>query len=287
MPSTSAALTALSVLLALLSYACKDPMPPVPASSANDLDREPQQPAQPATGEPPRDPTPAPEARQDTPQDTPQAAPQPTGSAESANSAEPAEPPTPSDPSLGTWSFDDARDGELPAGWSAPVGQWAVAQATGASDGLVLVQTAKNRSPVFNMALVDDIRRADVDLTVRMRALSGRIDQGGGLVWRAADARNYYVARYNPLEDNYRVYEVVDGRRKQLGSASIAADREAWHTLRVQMVGDHIRCFLDGEPRLDVRDDTFTGAGTFGLWTKADARTEFDDLTSSAPGDAP
>jgi prepilin-type processing-associated H-X9-DG protein len=33
------------------------------------------------------------------------------------------------------------------------------------------------------------------------------------LIWRAKDARNDYIARYNPLEDNVRVYKVEGGER--------------------------------------------------------------------------
>jgi hypothetical protein len=35
-------------------------------------------------------------------------------------------------------------------------------------------------------------------------------------VWGYQDANNYYLARLNPLEDNYRVYKVVAGQRIQL-----------------------------------------------------------------------
>ncbi len=36
-----------------------------------------------------------------------------------------------------------------------------------------------------------------------------------------------------------------------------------------------------GKKYPDVKDLTFQEAGTIGLWTKADAQTEFDDLTVS------
>jgi hypothetical protein len=177
------------------------------------------------------------------------------------------------------WSFDSDQQGAPPAGWSAPIGTWAVAASEGAPSGArVLVQTAANASPVFNIALVDDASHADSDISTRVRAIKGRIDQGGGVVWRAKDARSYYIARYSPLEDNYRVYYVQNGRRRQLGSADVKLEHEAWHTVRVRMVGNHIEGYLDGEKHLDVRNDTFKEAGKVGLWTKADAHTEFDDL---------
>ena len=83
----------------------------------------------------------------------------------------------------------------------------------------------------------------------------------------------------NPLEDNFRVYKVVGGKRsKEFQSADVKVSTGEWHTLKIQHVGDHIECFLDGKKHLDVKDDTITKAGKVGLWTKADAQTYFDDL---------
>jgi hypothetical protein len=118
----------------------------------------------------------------------------------------------------------------------------------------------------------------NVDLSVKMKAIAGREDQGGGLAWRAKDAKkNYYVARYNPLEDNYRLYKVEMGRRNQNQSADLPHS-DGWHTLRVTMEGDHIQCFYDGKLFLEAKDPTFPGPGKIGLWPKADARSHFDDL---------
>ena len=52
---------------------------------------------------------------------------------------------------------------------------------------------------------------------MKVKATAGRIDQGGGVVWRYQDAKNYYICRYNPLEDNLRVYKIVDGRASSWG----------------------------------------------------------------------
>ena len=80
------------------------------------------------------------------------------------------------------------------------------------------------------------------------------------------------------LEDNYRLYHVVNGQRSELKSADIP-HTPGWQTLRVTMTGDHIECYYDGKKYLDAKDSTFKEAGKIGLWTKADAQTHFDDLT--------
>ncbi|MBI2298612.1 MAG: hypothetical protein HYU66_06615 [Armatimonadetes bacterium] len=123
----------------------------------------------------------------------------------------------------------------------------------------------------------------DVVIELQFKAVAGQEDQGGGPMWRYQDKGYYYIARYNPLENNYRVYKVVKGRRIQLQSADIPAS-PGWHKLKVVMVGDHIECYYDGKRALDVKDATFAQAGRVGLWTKADAQTHFDDLTAVAAG---
>src|SRR5262249_14919080 len=109
------------------------------------------------------------------------------------------------------------------------------------------------------------------------RAVAGVVDRGGGLVWRAKDRNNYYICRYNPLEDNFRVYKVEDSKRTQFASAKVPGD-EAWHTVRATMSGVKITCYLDGKKLLEAEDSTFREAGMIGFWSKADAQSYFDEL---------
>jgi hypothetical protein len=179
--------------------------------------------------------------------------------------------------------------GELPPGWIAaktgegPGSVWKVVKdATAPSAGKALAQTSPDGpKPLFNLCIAKKTKFRDLEMTVAFKAVAGKIDQGGGLVWRYIDAKNYYVARMNPLEDNYRVYKVVAGRRTQLATADLKIDAAKWHKLRVVHVGKHITCYCDGRPYLDVRDDTFPKAGQIGLWTKADAQTHFADLRAT------
>lgn len=178
-----------------------------------------------------------------------------------------------------SWDFDKERPSVIPPTFSGEVGDWkVVADNDAPSKPYVMAQLAKSSSPTFNIALAGDTNYKDLDISVSMKAVAGNIDQGGGLVWRAKDARNYYIARYNPLEDNYRVYKVQDGRRTELRSANVRRS-PGWHILRITMVGDRIECYYDGRKYLDVKDATFSSSGKIGLWTRADAQTHFDKLT--------
>lgn len=173
------------------------------------------------------------------------------------------------------WDFADGEVSKLPQGFKTEVGSWAVASD---GDNQVLAQSAKNPNSVFNLVFVAGTNYQDVDLSVRLKAVEGNDDQGGGLVWRGRDKGNYYLARYNPLEDNYRLYKVEKGKRIMFKNADIKA-QPGWHTLRVTMKGEHIECFYDGKKYLEVDDRTFPDAGMIGLWSKADAQSYFDDLT--------
>jgi len=174
-----------------------------------------------------------------------------------------------------TWNFDGDKPGEIAKGFTNEVGKWVVAKS---DQGNALAQTEKNPNSVFNVTLITDTNVKDVDITVKMRAVAGEIDQGGGIVWRAKDAKNYYLARYNPLEDNYRLYKVIDGKRTMFLNADITHS-DGWHTLRITMSGDQMVCYYDGKKYMEHKDDTLKEAGKIGLWSKADAQSQFDDLT--------
>jgi hypothetical protein len=186
-----------------------------------------------------------------------------------------------------TMSLDGAKVGQLPPGWTAAkTGEgagsvWKVVEDATAPHGKKVLAQTSDRGPnkFFNLCIADNTSFTDVDLSVAFKAVAGKLDQGGGLVWRYQDANNYYIARMNPLEDNYRVYNVVAGKRsKFLAEVKMKVPAGQWHRLRVVQKGNHIQCYFDGKLQLDVKDDTFKGAGKIGLWSKADAQTYFTDL---------
>ena len=52
----------------------------------------------------------------------------------------------------------------------------------------------------------------------------------------------------NPLEDNYRVYKVVAGKRTELGrKEGLKVKAGEWHKLKVQVKGNKMEGYLDGE----------------------------------------
>ncbi len=186
------------------------------------------------------------------------------------------------------WDFEDVAVGTLPAGWKVeetnPRGahaDWRVTQQEGAPSGrraLTLTDAKGHSGSTFNLCWTDEVSFQDGTIEVHFRAGTGREDQGGGLAWRVQDKDDYYVARFNPLEDNFRLYTVQGGRRRMLKTATVKLAAGAWHAMKIVQRGAHFEAYLDGTRWLEGEDTRFPKAGGVGLWTKADAATSFDDL---------
>jgi hypothetical protein len=157
--------------------------------------------------------------------------------------------------------------------WKFVTGQW-VRRPSGSRH--VLAQTAETQP--WAVAVLEDKRFADVDVSVRFRPVSGKEDASGGIIFHAKDGQNYLLVRANALENNFRLYTVVKGKRSTIASARVTEPTlGAWHTIRVVATGPKVQAYLDGSLRLDHEDKTFM-EGWIGLWTKADSVTEFADL---------
>ena len=188
-----------------------------------------------------------------------------------------------------TWSFDQMTAGAPPPGFSfartgsGRPGRWVVRAVADAPSGAnVLAQEDSDRTDYrFPVAIADAPAFQDVSLSVRCKAVSGRVDRACGIVWRYQDENNYYLTRANALEDNVCWYYVQNGRRIEVKRVNIAVASGVWHSLRADMRGDHIEIYFNDRKLIDVRDSRFAAPGRIGVWTKADSRTLFDDLTAS------
>lgn len=209
------------------------------------------------------------------------------------------------------WDFDTEPSGALPREFAVgtlvdgrQAGEWAVIEMKQLPFLLQgedrreakriqrVVETVPPRSPPhvlaqlmkqgfehdYKLVLVEGTKAADLELEVSFLAIAGKGDMGGGLIWRAKEDRNYYLTRANPLEQNIRLYRVVDGVRKKLANFDQIISVNDWHKLQVVARGERFQVYYDGQPVLEVRDSTLRTGGAIGLWTKADAVTCFDDL---------
>jgi len=163
-------------------------------------------------------------------------------------------------------------------------GRWVVRAAADAPSGPnVLAQEDSDRTDYrFPVAVADAPMFGDVSISVRCKAVSGRVDRACGIVWRYQDDNNYYLTRANALEDNVCWYYVQNGRRVEVKRVHVLVASGVWHSLRADMRGDHVEVYFNGKKLIDVHDTRFTAPGKVGVWTKADSHTLFDDLTATA-----
>jgi len=181
-----------------------------------------------------------------------------------------------------TISFDEDSPGALPPGWEQGVTGRGAARWTVQPD-----ESAPSKPNVLRQSGVGTfpwaVRRGtaieDGYVEVKFKALEGKQDQAGGVVWRWKDGDNYYVARANALENNVSLYYTANGRRNTIKYVDAPVPAKLWHTLRVEFAGKRIKVALDGKSYIDVEDGRIGGAGAVGLWTKADSVSAFDDFS--------
>lgn len=180
-----------------------------------------------------------------------------------------------------TINFESDEEGKIPNGFTQTATgkpqtiNWKIVNDNG---NKVAAQLAKNAGEYFNLLVLDKPSYENFTVSLKIKAVTGDEDQGGGLAWRYIDYNNYYIARCNPLENSFRFYRVVNGNRKQLKSVSSEIKSGEWFTMTIEMNGNKISCSLNGNKMIETTDDTFTKAGRIALWNKADAQSYFDDL---------
>ncbi|TAL04394.1 MAG: hypothetical protein EPO07_05160, partial [Verrucomicrobia bacterium] len=148
-----------------------------------------------------------------------------------------------------TINFDDAKVGEAPPGWTATKTgkgepKWTIEKdATAPSQPNVLKQSGVAAYP---LCLKNDTSLKDGFVKTHFKALSGKDDQAAGVVWRAKDADNYYIARANALENNVCIYHTIKGKRTEKKRVEVIVSANEWHSFRVDFAGNHFTVSLDG-----------------------------------------
>jgi Domain of Unknown Function (DUF1080) len=181
-----------------------------------------------------------------------------------------------------TIHFISSDAGKLPpdfstalTGGGGPV-SWVVRADSTAPDGKsVLVQeTAEATNYRFPLCIFDKTIARDVAVEVNYKAISGKLDQAGGIVLRYQPG-NYYIARANALENNVILFKTVKGKRSKLKEVPVKVTPGEWHTLRFEANGRRLTISFDGKVVIDRNDRTFANPGQIGLWTKADSVSAF------------
>jgi len=124
---------------------------------------------------------------------------------------------------------------------------------------------------------VSDFRNGEIN--VRFEGLSGRIDQGAGILFNLKPNGDYLTVRANCLEDNLVLWRFEKGRRSSVKwIRNTPTPSGVWHDLKVRIAGSKVEGYLDGKLYLEHQLPAPV-SGRIGLWSKADSRMYFNDLT--------
>jgi 3-keto-disaccharide hydrolase len=169
------------------------------------------------------------------------------------------------------------------AGEGGP-GRWQIVADKTAGGGRALAQLSTARAANrFLVAIYNPTVFANGEITTRCKPVSGRVDRACGLIVRAADARNYYIARANALEDNVRFYRVRNGQRQELATAdNVKVASGQWQTLTLRAEGNRYTVIFNGKELHTTTDTTSAESrpteGRSGLWVKSDSVTHFERI---------
>jgi hypothetical protein len=120
------------------------------------------------------------------------------------------------------------------------------------------------------------------EITVRFKGVSGRIDQGAGILFNLKPNGDYLTIRANPLENNLVLWKFEKGRRSSVKwIRDTPTPSRQWHDLKVRIAGTKVEGYLNGKLFLE---DTLpqTVAGRIGLWSKADSYVYFDQFSATS-----
>jgi hypothetical protein len=124
---------------------------------------------------------------------------------------------------------------------------------------------------------VEDFRGGDI--AVRFEGISGRIDQGAGILFNLKPNGDYLTIRANPLENNLVLWKFEKGRRSQVKwIRNTPTPTRQWHDLEVRINGAQIEGYVNHKLELEHTWSELV-SGRIGLWSKADSYVYFDDYT--------
>lgn len=209
-------------------------------------------------------------------------------------------------------TFDDDPMGAPSPSFEGVVGDWYVAQESGARGLKVDGAKWRDGQPSANLAdqakrlygdryaeFLDgvkafaffplaiwkgDVPGGDIRISLRFYPQAGKIDQAAGIAFAIAPDGSYLGARANALEDNILFFRVVKGRRSIIDTIrSTSTPTKTWHTLAVELLGKQLIVELDGRKRFEKTLEA-PPSGRVGLWSKADSQVLFDDFAVTPLG---
>src|SRR5437762_12687909 len=99
----------------------------------------------------------------------------------------------------------------------------------------------------FPYVVAKDVRDfPNGEITVRFEGLSGRIDQGAGILFNLKPNGDYLTIRANCLENNLVLWKFENGRRSSVKwIRNTPTATKQWHELKVRISGSKVEGYVD------------------------------------------
>jgi hypothetical protein len=167
----------------------------------------------------------------------------------------------------------------LPPLGNGKQGLWTVVRDATAKAGLAIeqagVQTTEDR---FSLAIWKTASLKNAEISVRLNAVGGKSDQGGGVAVRLRTPESYYLVQLDALRDRVLFSLLNNGASEEIAGVDADIASHTWHTLAVRAKDDEFVVSLDGIWMFTAFDKTLSQAGRIALWTEGDSLTRFDSI---------
>lgn len=183
-------------------------------------------------------------------------------------------------PSPLTRLFHDTFDGQFVSEyWQTHSGTWEHIHDSDPTTGEDLRRYAQTSSGAFGRAIAG-FHVSDQVVEASMRSTELGQDESCGLIARYAGDGNYY---YFGIGGNGEaaLWTVFNGSPFKLAAAPFSVAPNTWSRLRLEVLGNALRAYADGQLLIQARDETHQ-SGRYGLAT-FQTSAEFDDVIVSQP----
>jgi len=115
-------------------------------------------------------------------------------------------------------------------------------------------------------------------ISVKFKAISGRIDQAAGIAFNIKPNGDYLVIRANPVENNMVAFKMERGYRSVVQwIRNIPQRSRKWYTLKVRIKGRRVEGYLNNKRYISFKFKKKID-GKIGLWSKSDSYVFFDNF---------
>ncbi len=133
----------------------------------------------------------------------------------------------------------------------------------------------------FPVAILKESHTGDAWIQARLTLEAGCLDNMGGLLFGLKTMSSFFMLGLDALEGSVSLFEFKEGKRLRHATVERDVRPGERRLLAVRVTGPRIEGFLDGEAviRFDAEAPV---EGYVGLWTKADSKVSFDELSIRA-----